>query len=126
MTPSTTQRFEGRELVPFAQPVSPAFLSEGGEYFSVTYVDDELLIPSLETLIFVGHRLDEDGRDEMCFQDADSYRRGVRLESATPSDGATFFFAAPDNLASVFVFEQALEELMRCSLRRIAKRGVNK
>jgi hypothetical protein len=124
--PSAMQRFDGRELVPYAQPVSPLSISEGKEYFSVTYVDDDLLVPSLEALVFVDRRQDEDGHDEMCFQDTDSYRRGVRLESATPSDGATFFFAAPENLASVFDFEQALEELMRCSLRRVAKLGANK
>ena len=50
-----------------------------------------MLIPSCEPVVYVGKNLrDDDKGDAVYFQDAESYLRGVRRESATPDDEATF------------------------------------
>jgi len=111
-------RFEGRELKPYAEPVSASELKEGGVYFSVTFADDDMSIPIIQTLVFIGRNMDESDADQMYFQDIDSYQQGVRYESATEEDHAVFIRCSKDELNSVFEYEHALDVLMRCSLRR--------
>jgi hypothetical protein len=57
--------FDGRELKPYAEPVSSNELEEDAVYFAVNYVDDEMLIPLMETLVFIGRNL-EPGMLERC------------------------------------------------------------
>ena len=76
-------RFEERELPSYAQPVSSADLKEGTVYFTVNYIDDDLLIPTVETIVFIGRDLQPGDSGRVYFQDIDSYGRGVRYESAT-------------------------------------------
>ena len=111
-------RFEGRDLKPYAEPVSATELKEGSVYFSVTYVDDEMHIPTMETLVFIGRELDENDSGRLYFQDIDSYRKGIRYESATDDDHVTFFECSEDELNNIFEYEQALDVLMRCSLKK--------
>jgi len=113
-------RFEERELKPYAEPISAADLKEGSIYFAVTYADDEMLIPTMETIVFIGRNLDpvDDGR--VYFQDINSYRRGVRYETATDDDYAHFSSGSEAEVKHIFAYEHALEALMACSLRRRA------
>ena len=37
--------FEGRELKPYAEPVTASELKQGSVYFSVTFADDDMTIP---------------------------------------------------------------------------------
>ena len=53
--------FESRELTTYAEPVSASALVEGRVYFSVQYVDEDLLLPNVETLVFVGSYQSSDG-----------------------------------------------------------------
>ena len=116
-------RFEKRELKPYAEHVSLSDLKESLVYFSVTFVDDDMHIPVMEPLVFVGRNLHEKDAGRLYFQDVDSYRRGVRYQSASGNDYATFFECSEDELSNIFEYEHALETLMRCSLRR---RGIKK
>jgi len=45
--------FEGRELKEYAEPVSANELSRRRNLLSVNYVDDEMLIPVMETVVFI-------------------------------------------------------------------------
>lgn len=113
-------RFEERELKPYPEPVSVDELREGSIYFAVNFIDEELLVPTMEPLIFVGRNLDPDDVEKYYFQDVDSYRDGVRYATAVPEeDGATFYSGAPPN--HIFDYEHALDCLLACALRR---RGV--
>lgn len=114
-------RFEERELPPHAESVSPNELQEGGVYFSVTFVDRDMLIPTMEAVVFIGRNLQPDDSDLVYFQDIESYRRGVRYETATDDDYAQFSMGSETELGHIFDFEYALEELMRCSIRRREK-----
>jgi hypothetical protein len=99
--------FDGRELKPYAEPVSSNELQEGAVYFAVNYVDDEMLIPLMETLVFIGRNLEPGDVGTVYFQDVESYREGVRYGSD-----------AENELGHIFDYEQALDGLMHCSLRR--------
>ena len=55
---ASSMRFEARELEPYSQPVKPEMLREEGVYFSVTYADEDMLIPVMDTLVFIGRNLD--------------------------------------------------------------------
>jgi hypothetical protein len=114
----TQVRFEARELNTYAEPVTPDGLKEGEVYFSIQFADDEMLIPIMETWVFVGRNLDpEIPGEHLYFQDVESYREGVRYSSAT-EDTAQFQVPDPGNIKHFFDFEHALEGLIKCSLRR--------
>lgn len=110
--------FAKRTLKPHAEPVTANKLREGHVYFSVTYADDDMQIPIMETLVFVGANLYPGDRERVYFQDIGSHRNGVRYDSENPDVAARFFVCPKDKLKHFFEYEQALEELMRCSLRR--------
>ena len=111
-------RFEERELKPFAEPVPAARLKEGSVYFSVNYMDDEMLIPTLEPLVFVGRDLDSGDAGQVYFQDVNSYRQGIRHDSAANDDRAQFWSGTEKETSHIFEYAPALDELMRCALRR--------
>ena len=112
-------RFEGRELKPYAEPVSVSKLTRGSVYFAVTYVDDQMLMPMVEPIIFAGQNLDAgDVGSVIYFQDAASYRQGIRHESPARGGDATFFAALESEIKHIFEYESALDELLRCALRR--------
>lgn len=116
-------QFEEHDLKSYAEPVSASLLNVGEAYFSVQYVDEQMLIPIVETWIFAGRKLSpEDSENHLYFQDVESYLQGIRYGSATP-ENATFQVALEKNTNHIFDYEHALEELMRCSLRRKNRHG---
>ena len=110
--------FEARQLKSHAEPVSVSELEKGSVYFAVQYVDRAMLIPVVETLVFIGRNLDPGNAGRVCFQTIDSYRLGVRYDSANQEDLVSFRNQAEDQVMHIFDFEHALDELMKCSLRR--------
>jgi hypothetical protein len=111
-------RFESRELKDYAEPVSILGLNEGSVYFSVNYLDEDMLIPVMEPLVFVGRNLNPSDVGQVYFQDADSYWRGVRYASATEEEEPVFYSAPEGQVGNIFEFERAVDELLKCSLRR--------
>lgn len=109
--------FEKRELVPHAEPVSARDLKEGAIYFFVNFADDAMLIPTMEPMVFVGRNLEINDVGLVYFQDLDSYHLGARHDSAD-NESATFYAGPEDQTNHIFEYECALEELMRCLLRR--------
>lgn len=114
-------RFEARNLKPYAEPVLPASLKEGETYFSVQYADEELLVPIVETLVFAGRNLDDNDPALLYFQDAESYREGIRF-GTDGAENARFQLGRDGKLNHIFDYEHALEELMKCSIRRETNR----
>lgn len=110
-------RFEARDLTPYAEPVSPDSLQEGEVYFSVQYADENLLVPVIETLVFAGKNLDNKDPQLLYFQDAESYRQGIRYGS-DGAKNASFQLGREGKINHIFEYEHALNELMKCSLRR--------
>lgn len=84
---------------------------------SVQYADENLLVPIIETLVFAGKNLDNEHAELLYFQNAESYRQGIRYGSAE-AENATFQLAREDKVNHIFEYERALDELMKCSLKR--------
>lgn len=110
------QHFE-RDVPIHAEPVLAHELKEGKAYFSVQFVDEDLLLPLMETLIFTGRGFDEDGIKVLHFQDIDSYRLGVERDSPE-ADDAMFYEQHEKDLKHIFEYDRALDRLIDCSLRR--------
>jgi hypothetical protein len=99
--------------------VTSTELKEGSVYFSVNFVDEGMLIPMLEPVVFVGRDLNADDVGCVYFQDIESYRRGVRYPSSTTeAEEPMIYSGSQDSIGHIFEFDRALEVLMRCSLRR--------
>ncbi|HEX9982474.1 MAG TPA: hypothetical protein VGF69_04350 [Thermoanaerobaculia bacterium] len=80
-------RFEARELKKYAEPISASDLEEGAVYFALTFVDEEMLIPHVETIVYVGANLDGTDGNRVYFQDIDSFKAGTRFDMAIPEGG---------------------------------------
>jgi len=109
-------RFAERYLKPYAEPISATELHEDSVYFSVSFVDGDMHIPVIETLVFVGRN----DKGLLQFQDVESYRQKVNFASSSNDLHAVFIECSEDQLNNVFEFERALDVLLRCSLRRRA------
>src|SRR5688572_11974226 len=51
--------FEGRTIKPFAEHVLWPDLVVGHTYFAVNFVDDDLHVPEVRPLVFIGRNLNE-------------------------------------------------------------------
>lgn len=112
--------FEARELPIYAEVVSPAALKEGSIYFSVTFLDEEMLVPTMAAFVYIGRDLEPEDSGQLYFQDVVSHQEGVRYAMAAEGEGAQFPVESEDSLY-FFEYERALEVLMLCSLRRREK-----
>src|SRR5690242_16534095 len=82
-------RFGNPRLKAYAQPVSASELREGRVYFAVQFVDQNMLIPVMETLVFVG-QFKSGPKQYARFQTIDSYNAGVQYDAATEEEMASF------------------------------------
>lgn len=76
-------KFGERELKPYAEPVSASELKEEEVYFAVQFADQDMLIPVMETLVFVGRERSTASKQYVRFQTIDSYNAGIRYATAT-------------------------------------------
>jgi hypothetical protein len=114
----------GREIPTYAESVSANDLNQGEVYFSVQYADEGLLLPIMETLVFTGREKGEDGSVIYCFQDLTSHQQGIKRGSQE-AERALFYFQHANQLRHIFEYDCALDELIRCSLRRQKEAGLN-
>lgn len=113
-----TNRFEARELKTYAEPISAHELKVESIYFFVNFVDEEMLIPVIATVVYIGDNLEPDDEDQVYFQDIDSFYRGVRYSREGNGESAFFQTGSKSELGHVFDYEHALDQLLACSLRR--------
>ena len=119
----TILRFESRQLKPYSEPLPAGALRVGAVYFSVGFVDD-MVVPIVETLVYLGRDLAPGDAGQLWFQDVESYRGGVRYPGHDDHKGAAKFIRTPETDGGrVFDYEHALNELLRCSLLR-RERGI--
>lgn len=113
--------FGPREVKDYAQPVEAAELCTGHVYFSVQFLDEEMLIPLLEPLVFVGNDIDEPGEGQSYFQDVESYSAGIRIESSPPRDPLLLQCFPTKTLGNIYTYDHALDVLIGCWARRNKK-----
>lgn len=116
-------RFEGRELKPYAEPVSASELREGQVYFSVNFFDDDMLVPDVRAVVFVGRNLEPQDEGKVYFQDFESYRQGARYVDAKGDFDARFEVGSEREVGHIFDYEHALDALMKCAIRRRKAEG---
>ena len=114
------RRIEDPEVKP-AQPISAADLHQGSIYFFVNFIDEEMLIPTMRTMVYIGENLEPGDKDQVYFQDIDSVNRGVEYLSDGDGDNALFETGSKYELGHVFDFDHALDVLLGCSIRRKKK-----
>jgi len=110
--------FEGRALQPYAVSIDENSLGVGKVYFKVTYEDSAMLTPTMQTLVFLGQNILAGDADHFYFQDARSCFWGARYDTATEEDHVFLFKCSFQELGGIYEFDEALNELLRCSLRR--------
>jgi hypothetical protein len=112
-------QLQSRQLKPYAEPISAGDLREGEVYFAVNYVDNDMLTPVMETVVFIGSNLEPNDVGQAYFQDVESYREGVPYSwNADQNGSASFSCGSETELNHFFKYEQALDELLRCWIRR--------
>ncbi len=121
--------FEGRELKPHGEFVKASDLVVGRVYFRVSYLDQDMMIPELVPLVFIGKDLSSE-HPGLYYQDAESFLAGKRwgdtngkpagAEHDDQGDGYEGWFETESErtYSQVFEFEKALDGLLACSLRR--------
>ena len=130
--------FAGREIPQYAVHVKPEDLEVGNVYFRVSYLDNDMVVPEVTPLVYVGRDLDPptENSHQLYFQDAGSYFAGIRWEDdAPPVKGENeeerfqswlergHFELFEESQVSVLEFENALNLLLLCSLRRQGLHG---
>ena len=110
--------FPERELPDNAEPISASDLRERQVYFAVNHVDDQMLIPVVETIVFVGRNKEAGDVGQVYFQDVESHREGVSYDWESSDGPAKFQSGSEEEISHIFDYGHALEVLMRCSLRR--------
>jgi hypothetical protein len=93
-------------------------LKLGALYFKLTFAGDDLLVPTLMPVVFAGRNRKPDDDGIVYFQDYESYRKGIRYVNAGSDNRATFERFSESDCSCVFEYEDALDELQRCFLRR--------
>lgn len=114
-------RFDGRELNPYTISVSASTLEKGCVYFSVIYSDPDMLVPTIYTLVFIGRGLLDGDSAELFFQDSISYFHGLSIDTADADSPVTIHRCSEDELRGIYEFDEMLNEVLRCSLRRSLK-----
>jgi hypothetical protein len=115
-----SSHFEARDLKSYGEYVRPSDLIEGETYFAVHFLDDQMLVPELAPLVFIGRNLERGDSGRLYFQDAASYMNGARYgkRSDRKDGGEIKIHVVEENTPFVLEFERALDELLRCSLRK--------
>ena len=119
-----SNKFE-RELKSYAEPVMADDLRVGSIYFVVNFTDEKMLIPVMDTVVYIGENLESDDENQVYFQDVSSFDRGIRYGSSGDGDYALFQSGSRNELGHVFDFEHALDVLLGCAVRRRAASAGN-
>ncbi len=111
-------RFEARELKEYAEPVAFEDLNAGAVYFSVQFLDEEMLIPVVEPYIYLGKDLFTGDLNRYYFETFEAYSSGIRYESARQDQLDCFQVTSKGEFSHLFEYERALDVLMTCALKR--------
>lgn len=85
-------------------------LSEEKVYFTLQYLDENLLVPIIQTLVYLGKNLDGEGSDLYYFQDIDSYQDGGGYPNHKGTTGQVF--TLPEKaLINIFALDGLVREL---------------
>ncbi|NOT71745.1 MAG: hypothetical protein HOP09_10855 [Hyphomicrobium sp.] len=114
--------FPGRQLNTFATSVDKERLVVGEAYFTVVFFDEDMTIPKMETIIYLGQSsIDQIAKKKKLlaiegelyvFREIENHRCGI--------DKNDIAFEQAE-LAGVYEFEAAIDVLLRCALCRTTR-----
>src|SRR5438128_1138357 len=107
----TAMKHRGINIRDYAEPVSEDQLKPGVVYFSVQFLDPEMLIPIVEPFVFLGQDISGSQNGFFYFQRAESYRRGLRYKPSDKRNLSEFQVAKSNGMKHIFTFERALDVL---------------
>lgn len=108
----------GCAVLDHAEPVDPDQLRVGETYFSVTFIDEQMLVPQMRPLVYIGKGVPPARRHQFVFQDAPSYNAGIDPKSPPEDWNVEFHAYTKSSVSSVYAFDAALNVLDRCARRR--------
>ena len=124
-------RFPARDLKGFCDYLKPADLVIGRVYFRVQFVDDASLVPELLPRVFLGRNLfpkEEGGKSFLYFTEYDPLLPPNLAEwlptewcKDDSSEDPTLEREEEAEYSGLVEFDDALEQLLECALRRQAK-----
>ena len=133
-----SMRFAARDIKPYADHVRGSDLVVGRVYFRILFLDEDMAVPSLEPLVFIGRDLHVEGPG-LYYQDPPSYLANERFDAMqahplplSPTfqgttwerNGCWFDMERHGDFSSVQEYDEALESLLRCSIARRTWDGV--
>lgn len=113
--------FPERAVPESGNPITPEHLRLGGHYFRVSFVDSDMCVPEMIPLVFIGRGQASQSAKKFVFQDFYSYSKGVEPESerhSTDNSESRLEVYGRKELGGIYEFEDALNSILRCSLRR--------
>jgi hypothetical protein len=96
---------------------------KGTVYFMVSYLDDDSLVPVMETVVYLGQELSENAAPRHMFQDFESWKERGAYPNNEEGPGKVFSLPSTE-LSNIQSLESALLELADCQARR-KRRGLN-
>ncbi len=100
-----------------AEPVSASRLTRGEVYFRVDYFDDEMLVPVMKSLVFLGRDVMGARDNDLYFQDLESFL-ALGTGADDDEDWGPLYRCADDQLTNIFALDKAIDEFQRCNVRR--------
>ena len=112
--------FGPRQLKPYAEPVSVGALDEDEIYYIVSFLDEEMLIPEVSPVVYLKDGIDGGDEELVYFRDAESFLLSKAEGNRNDYIGSMHSFRR-DELGNVYTFDNALDVLLNCSLRRVSR-----
>ncbi len=104
-----------------AEPVNASRLTRGEVYFKVDYLDSDKLVPVMKSLVFLGRDVTGARDNSLCFQDLESFL-ALGNRDDDDEDWGSLYRCDDDQLRNIFVLDKAIDEFLRCTLRRKSAR----
>ena len=104
----------------YMEPVDVSILKKEAIYFMLNYFDNDLLVPELRTLIFLGRNVAGENDALLYFQDVESYIRLGPYPTSIEGRG-DILYCTDDQLQCFFTLEKAVLALQDCVARRVKK-----
>jgi hypothetical protein len=105
---------KAREISDDWEPVDPGDLKVGEVYFDIGFVDENLLVPSVTTLVLT-EVSNKDGLRVFSFEEATAHYNGVPAESA---EYPVLYEYDENSITSIFDFNGFLDNMLLCAVRR--------
>ena len=93
---------------------------KGRVYFMVSYLDEDGVVPTMETVVYLGEERQEDNEIRHIFQDYESWRDLGAYPNNEEGTGKVFALPSSE-LSNILTYEGAVAELSGCIPRRKAR-----